>query len=147
MLSRMYISELAETVGVTPKTIRYYEEIGLLPEPERTESNYRLYTLDDVLKLAFIKKAQTFGMSLDEIKGILTIRENGHLPCEHVRSLLTEKLHEIDQQLAHMRELRRELAAYLDDVEDRAQSGEEEAICPDIEGFQSDIRSTASPRP
>lgn len=144
MSGPVYIGTLAKQVGVNPKTIRYYQEIGLLPEPERTESNYRLYMPDDVHKLEFIKKAQLLGMALDEIRDVLTIRENGQLPCDHVRSLLADKLEELDRQIAQMRAFRRELAEYLDEVEARAETGKEEAICPDIEGFTGSGESHAA---
>lgn len=144
MSTRMYIGELAKQVGVNPKTIRYYEEIGLLPEPERADSNYRVYSPESIRRLSFVKKAQLLGMALDEIKGVLAIRENGQLPCEHVRSLLAHKLGELDRQIDQIREFRRELTRYLDDVEERAQTGQEEAICPDIERFTGSGESHAS---
>ncbi len=144
MANCMYIGELAKTVGVNPKTIRYYEQIGLLPEPERTDANYRVYPWEAARKLEFVKKAQTLGMSLDEIRDILTIRENGQLPCEDVRSMLADKLEELDRQIAQLQAFRQELAQYLDEVQERAETGEEEAICPDIEGFGTDAHSDVS---
>lgn len=132
---RLYIGELAKRVGLNPKTIRYYEEVGLLPPAPRTDSNYRVYRPEDVRRLEFIKKAQVLGLSLAEIKEILEIRESGRLPCEHVRALLTQKLQELDRHLAQMRAFREELATYLQELEDRARSGQEETICPHIERF------------
>lgn len=137
MSETMYIGELADATNLNPKTIRYYEAIGLLPEPERTDSNYRVYSPASIRRLSFIKKAQTLGMALDEIKDVLAIRESGQLPCEHVRSLLAYKLDDLDRQIAQMKEFRQELAAYLDKVGGCTQSSEEAAICPDIEGFQT----------
>ncbi len=132
---RLYIGELAKRVGVNPKTIRYYEEIGLLPGPERTTLNYRVYRPDDARRLEFIKKAQVLGLSLAEIREILSIRESGWLPCEHVRALLTHKLEELDRHITQMKAFRRELAQYLTELEERSYAGKEEAICPHIEGF------------
>jgi DNA-binding transcriptional MerR regulator len=85
MAGGLYIGELARRVRLNPKTIRYYEEIGLFPEPERTASNYRIYRPEDLRTLEFIQKAQALGLSLGEIKEILRIRESGQLPCQHVR--------------------------------------------------------------
>ncbi len=144
MPERMYIGKLAEAVGVNPKTIRYYEDIGLLPEPERTDSNYRVYTHGDVRQLAFIKKAQTLGMALDDIKDILAIRENGQLPCRHVRSVLLHKLEALDHQIAQLQAFRRELTQYWSEAEADAQTRTEEAICPHIEGFGTDAHFDAS---
>lgn len=137
---RLYIGDLAKRVGINPKTIRYYEEIGLLPPAPRTDTNYRVYRPEDVTRLEFIKKAQVLGLSLAEIKEILQIRESGRLPCEHVRTLLQRKLRELEEHLVRMRAFRRELAEYLEELEDRSQSGREEAICPHIEGFPGAIR-------
>ncbi len=146
MREQLYIGELAKRVGVNPKTIRYYEQIGLLPGPERTAANYRVYRPEDVKRLEFIKKAQVLGLSLREIKGILQIRESGQLPCEHVRALLTHKLEELDRHIAQMKAFREELAQYLKELEDRSQSGQEEAICPHIEGFSGVAQLAPSPR-
>ncbi|PSO54940.1 MAG: heavy metal-responsive transcriptional regulator, partial [Actinobacteria bacterium QS_5_72_10] len=67
----MRIGELGDVVGVNPKTIRYYEDIGLLPQPARTTGGDRTYDQDDVDRLAFIRRAQQLGLHLDEIREIL----------------------------------------------------------------------------
>ena len=144
MPDKLYIGELAKQVGLNPKTIRYYEEIGLLPRSERTDSNYRVYRPEDMRRLEFIKKAQVLGLSLAEIKEILAIRESGKLPCQHVRALLAEKLLELKRYLAQMKAFQRELAAYLEELDERCSAGKEEAICPHIEGFIGSI-SAAPP--
>jgi DNA-binding transcriptional MerR regulator len=141
---QLYIGELAKRVGINPKTIRYYEGIGLLPPAPRTDTNYRIYRPEDVKRLEFIKKAQVLGLSLAEIKEILEIRESGRIPCEHVQALLTHKLVELDRHIAQMRSFRRELAEYLAELEARSHTGREEAICPHIEGFPGTIK-VASP--
>lgn len=133
----MYIGELAETVGVNPKTIRYYEAIGLLPEPQRTETNYRVYTSEAVQRLKFIKKAQTLRLALDEIQDVMVIREHGQLPCDHVRSLLTHKLDDLDRQIVQLQAFRRELAEYLDEIDTSDHTEDKAAICPDIESFSA----------
>ncbi|MGQ0668906.1 MAG: MerR family transcriptional regulator [Actinomycetota bacterium] len=71
-----------------PKTIRYYEEIGRLPEPERTSSGYRDFDREAVSRLRFSKAAQSVGFSIGEIKEILAFRERGQAPCEHVTGLI-----------------------------------------------------------
>ncbi|MBI1743009.1 heavy metal-responsive transcriptional regulator [Candidatus Acetothermia bacterium] len=131
----LYISELARRVGLNPKTIRYYEEIGLLPKAERTQSGYRLYGLEDAKRLEFVRKAQVLGLSLHEIQEIIQIREQGQLPCKHVRELLTRKLEELEAHLREMRVFRQELAHYLAELGDRAQNSKEVVICPHIEGY------------
>jgi DNA-binding transcriptional MerR regulator len=75
MRDGMRIGELATRFGLNPKTIRYYEEIGLLPRAERSDSGYRLYDEHDVERLGFIRRAKTLGLSLDEIRDILSVQE------------------------------------------------------------------------
>ena len=103
------IGELAAQRGLNPKTIRYYEEIGLLPQPERTASGYRLYGSGDLERLRFIGKAKAIGLSLDEVREILDIQRSGRAPCEHVVALLDQKLAAVDHQLRALRDFRREL--------------------------------------
>lgn len=105
------IGELARQLGLNPRTIRYYESIGLLPEPERTASGYRLYGEADRDRLVFIKTAQRLGITLDEIREILALRDRDEQPCAYVRSVIARQLAEIDQRLAELRRLRGELAA------------------------------------
>jgi DNA-binding transcriptional MerR regulator len=68
------IGELAERVGVNPKTIRYYESIGLLPEPPRTDAGYRDYGPEDVERLAFVRRATELDLQLEQIAEILAFR-------------------------------------------------------------------------
>lgn len=107
----MRIGELAARLGVNPKTIRYYEGIGLLPDPERTPSGYRVYGEDDVERLTFIKTAQRLGITLDEIREILSLRESGEQPCDYVRAVLRREVNEIDRRLTELTTLRDELVA------------------------------------
>lgn len=117
----MRIGELAEQAGVNPKTVRYYEGIGLLPAPGRLASGYRDYTDDDVERLRFVRTAQRLGLSLSEISEILTLRERGERPCEYVLEVLDRQLADLDRRLADMAALRQELVD-LRDVADRLPS-------------------------
>jgi len=107
----MRIGELAGQLGLNPKTIRYYEHIGLLPAPARTASGYRLYGEGDAERLRFIRAAQRLGLTLDEIGEILALRERGQQPCAYVRQVLRRELAAIDQRLRELRQLRQELTA------------------------------------
>ncbi len=113
----MRIGELADQLGLNPKTIRYYEGIGLLPEPERTPSGYRDYDQHTAEMLTFIKTAQRLGITLDEIREILALREQGEQPCGYVRQVLRRQVTEIDDRIAELRQLRKELVT-LDEVAD-----------------------------
>lgn len=114
----MRIGELADQLGLNPKTIRYYESIGLLPEPERTPSGYRDYDERTGELLTFIKTAQRLGISLDEIREILALRERREQPCSYVREVLRRQVDEIDERIAELRHLRKELVT-LDEIADR----------------------------
>lgn len=107
----MRIGELADQLGLNPKTIRYYESIGLLPEPDRTPSRYRDYDERTAELLTFIKTAQRLGITLDEIGEILALREQGQPPCGYVRQVLRRQVDEIDERIAELRHLRKELVA------------------------------------
>lgn len=127
----MRIGELAERVGVNTKTIRYYESIALLPQPPRTDAGYRIYGPDTEARLVFIKTAQHLGLSLDEIREVLALREAGTAPCQHVRGVLREQVRTISQRIAELRRLREELRA-LDAVIDEIPEGEA-VVCRIIE--------------
>ncbi|MBI4287453.1 MAG: heavy metal-responsive transcriptional regulator [Chloroflexi bacterium] len=101
---------MATATGFTTKTIRYYEREGLLADPGRTGSGYREYTLADVERLGFIGKAKRLGLSLAEIKGILQVYERNEPTCEHVRSLVDEKLAYVDALLKDLSTFREEMS-------------------------------------
>ncbi|MEX0629673.1 MAG: heavy metal-responsive transcriptional regulator [Chloroflexota bacterium] len=109
----MRIGELATLVGVNPKTIRYYESIGLLPEPKRRPSGYRLYGADDVERLAFIRRAQRFGLRLDEIGEVLALRDRGERPCAYVIGAVRRELRDLDERITELNAAREQLAALL----------------------------------
>jgi DNA-binding transcriptional MerR regulator len=107
----MRIGELAARLGVNPKTIRFYEARGLLPDPERLPSGYRDYGSEDESRLAFIKTAQRLGLSLDEIGEILAFKERGERPCSYVLLVLDTQLSDIDRRIGELVRLRAELVA------------------------------------
>lgn len=114
----MRIGELADSLGLNPRTIRYYESIGLLPAPERTPSGYRVYGGDAGERLTFIRTAQRLGISLDEVREILALRDRGEPPCAYVRGVLRRQVADLDERMAELRALRDELFA-LDAVAER----------------------------
>lgn len=105
----MLISGLGRRLNVNPKTIRYYEEIGLLPEPARNPSGYRVYFDRDVERLAFILRAKALDFSLEEIGEILALRERGEVPCPYVLHQIEAKIAEVDRKIEQLRQLRAEL--------------------------------------
>lgn len=107
----MKIGELAGRAGVTTKTIRYYENIGLLPEPDRRANGYRDYTEDMVDRLDFIRDAQAAGLTLTEIASILDLRSHGQNTCRHVIDLLERHTAALDRHIKNLRATRRKLSA------------------------------------
>ncbi len=105
----MQIGELGKRTGVNPKTIRYYEEIGLLPAAARTPSGYRQYTAEDAGRLEFIRSAKSLGVALGEIKEVLAFRERGVSPCPYVLQLIDAKLEEIHAHVRGLQLLARDL--------------------------------------
>jgi DNA-binding transcriptional MerR regulator len=105
----MRIGQLAERLGITTKAIRFYESIGLLPEPSRSPSGYRSYEEPDADRLTFIKTAQRLGLSLDEIKEIIAFRDRGERPCGYVGEILDRQVADLDRRIREMRDLRDEL--------------------------------------
>jgi len=132
----MFIGEVARRTGVKPKTIRFYEEVGLLPRPARSDSGYRLYRTEAVEQLAFIRTAQNLGLTLAEIRGLLERRRRGGPPWDYVGQVLQKKIAEIDDDMAMLRQAREGLEEALTHWEQRCtRSGPAlaAAICSCIE--------------
>lgn len=105
----MQIGEVAQQVGLATSAIRFYEDKGLIPEPERTESGYRDYEPGVVDRIRFIRAGQAVGLTLRELDDILQIRDQGESPCRHVTDLLDARVQEVDQRIEELRVLRRDV--------------------------------------
>jgi DNA-binding transcriptional MerR regulator len=105
----MRIGELAAQAGVTAKTLRYYERIGLLAEPSRSASGYRDYESKVLDRLGFIRAAAAVGLSLGEIRQVVALRDRGEAPCNHVYELLRRRAAEVDERIAELQRLSRDL--------------------------------------
>ena len=113
----LLIGELASRLGLNPKTIRYYEEVGLLPEPERSDGGYRRYGRSDEERLRFVRGVRRLGFTLGEIREVLALRDGGERPCSYVAELIEQRASEVDDQIAELERLKGELA----ELRDRAQ--------------------------
>jgi DNA-binding transcriptional MerR regulator len=96
----MLIGELATATVVSTKTLRFYETDGLLPEPDRTPAGYRDYTDTVIDRVVFIRQAQAAGLTLAQIRQILTTRDGGQPPCDHVADLVDQRIGQLDRRLA-----------------------------------------------
>jgi MerR family transcriptional regulator, copper efflux regulator len=105
----MRIGEVAAAVGVETPTIRYYESIGVLPEPDRTDSGYRAYTDADVERMRFVTLARSLGVGLDDIRQILGLRDQGEAPCGYVRGVLDRQVDAVKERIEQLEALSAEL--------------------------------------
>jgi DNA-binding transcriptional MerR regulator len=97
---------VAEQTQVNPQTLRYYERRGLLPEPARSASGYRAYTVEAVQVVRFIKRAQDLGFALADVEVLLHLAAGGPESCEAVRSLAAERIADLDGRIAALRAMR-----------------------------------------
>jgi DNA-binding transcriptional MerR regulator len=109
----LYISDIAQLVGVSVKTVRHYHKLGLLPEPSRSESGYRLYRAGHVKRLHLIRQMRAIGLSLPQIRTVIQAADEG---CS-LRMMLQELLDETDEQLHELQERRVRIDALLANAE------------------------------
>lgn len=112
----MLIGEIAKAAGMTPKTLRFYEEQGLLPPAQRGTNGYRQYNDDSVARLDFIARGRAAGLSVSQIRNILAVKEPGNAPCAHVQDILAGQLAELDLKIAELTALRAGVAASYEAV-------------------------------
>ncbi len=108
----MRIGELAATAGESVKTLRYWTDLGLL-EAERGDNGYRYYRPEMARRVTFIRSSQRLGFRLEEIRDVLTLRDQGLSPCDEVRDELRAHLDLVQSRIAELQALERELADRL----------------------------------
>ena len=113
----MWISELAERAGVAARSVRFYEDQGLLTKPERTHAGYRDYD----------ESAKSLGLTLFDIGRVLELADTGERPCGRVEAMVDDKIAEIDQRIDELQVLRARLCSL------GASQGGEASVCPIIE--------------
>lgn len=105
----MRIGELATATTTKVETVRYYEKIGLLPQPARTSGNYRAYGSDHLARLSFIRRSRDLGFTLEAVRELLTLSDDKGQSCEAVDVIARAHLIEIDRKVADLSILRTEL--------------------------------------
>ncbi len=108
------IGALAKATGTKVETVRYYERIGLLGAPARTDGNYRSYGDAELGRLSFIRRARDLGFSLDQVRELLGLADDKSRPCAAIATLTREHLREVERKLADLTVLRSELSRVLD---------------------------------
>jgi len=107
------IGALAQRTGTNAPTIRYYEEIGLLPRPSRQESGQRVYGDDDARRVTFIRRCRSFGFSIDQIKTLVALMYDAKRSCVEARDLASDHLMSVRAKLAELRELEKSIAGFV----------------------------------
>lgn len=110
----MKIRDVSQMVGVSAKTIRYYEQIGLLPAPARAENNYREYNEQDMNRLRLVAGARRLDLSLDDIQEIIALRDRREAPCRVLLERLERKADEIAERIRELKRLESELRSLHD---------------------------------
>ncbi|MGH8828791.1 MAG: heavy metal-responsive transcriptional regulator [Jiangellaceae bacterium] len=106
----MLIGELAERTATTAKTLRFYEDEGLLLPPARTPAGYRDYPAEAADRVGFVREAQAAGFTLRQIRQILDISDTGEPPCVHVGELIEQRLEDVERRIAELQRARHHLA-------------------------------------
>jgi len=124
------IGEVSQQTGCKIETIRYYERIGLLPEPTRSEGRFRLYRREHVKRLNFIRRSRKLGFSLEEIRGLLRLVDSSHYTCAEVKEITVGHLREIESKIEDLQTLR----AVLGEMASQCDGGEVPK-CPVIDAL------------
>lgn len=134
----MNIGDAAERSGLPAKTIRYYEEIGLL-KPDRSGNGYRDYSTADVHRLKFLQRSRSLGFSVEECRQLLSLYGDSHRESADVKAIAKVKLGEIDRKIAELVSLRETLRHLVDHCH-----GDKRPDCPIIDGLAGDENQSQS---
>jgi MerR family copper efflux transcriptional regulator len=117
------IGTLARQAGCTVPTIRYYEEIGLLPAAPRSEAGQRLYGEAALRRLSFIRKVRGFNFSIEQVRELVSLVDEPDRPCVEVRDIAAVHLREVRQKLVELQELQSHLASFVDSCNEACAGG------------------------
>jgi DNA-binding transcriptional MerR regulator len=106
----MKTGDLAKAVGVKVETVLFYEKVGLLPPPSRSQANYRQYDLSHVMRLTFIRRARDLGFGLHAVRDLLTMADDKDQPCMAIDNIATAQLREVKRKIADLQLLETELS-------------------------------------
>lgn len=138
MLSKaLTIGEAAKQTGVPAKTIRYYEETGLIPLAERAANGYRLYGERALHLLRFVKRARDLGFSVQDVGGLLALWANDSRASSEVKELATRHLGEIEEKITALQVLRNTMRTLIDSCH-----GDDRADCPILEDLATPKETT-----
>src|SRR5262245_2947947 len=125
------IGKVARRVGIRPSAIRYYERQGMLQPTVRDANGYRSYSDEAVKLLLFVKRAQSLGITLNEIEPLLNLATQGQQPCKHVKEIARNHLRDINEKIRELQILRNELRKLTRRKASRSHGNK---VCPLIQG-------------
>jgi Cu(I)-responsive transcriptional regulator len=112
-MSQLTIGKLAKATGTKVETVRFYEKMGLLPPPARTQSNYRIYEVMHLERLSFIRRARELGFPLDQVRDLLGLADQTDRSCAEVDMIARQHLDEVERKIADLAAMRDELTEVL----------------------------------
>ncbi len=133
--SPLTIGALSKHTGCNIETVRYYERIGIMPAPARTEGGHRLYSSDHLKRLFFIRRSRELGFSLEEIRGLLRLVDGGDYTCGEVRDLTLQHADEVRRKIADLKRMERVLKGIASQCE-----GGQIPECPVVDALFGDKR-------
>ena len=139
-MGNMTIGQLAKRTGLNVESIRYYERRGLIPEPRRSESGYRLYSREAIARIYFIKRAKTLGFSLSEISELLSLRVDPKSTCTTVRTRARAKIADIESKIETLQDMKRALVKLTASCQGTGPTSE----CPILDFLQPQADRTES---
>lgn len=124
------IGVISKQAGVKIETIRYYESIGMLPAPPRSDGGYRIYDLDQLKRLKFIRRCRELGFTLEKIKSLLRLVDSHHYTCNDIKDITSEQLDEVRHKISDLKKLEK----ILKDMTDKCKRGKVPE-CPIIDAL------------
>jgi len=122
-MAGLRIGALASRTGTNAPTIRYYEEIGLLPRADRRSGGQRSYDEDDVTRLTFIRRCREFGFSIERVRALVELVKDRQRSCFHARDLASEHLTEVQSKLKELKALERSIAKFVAECDSECAGG------------------------
>lgn len=149
---KLTIGALSAQTNCNVPTIRYYEQIGLLPRPERAANGHRYYREGDLQRLTFIKRCRDLGFPIEQVRALVSLFENGDRACVDVRDMAQEQLEVVRVKLEEMRQLEASLAGFVDSCNEACCGGTtrdcviiEDLLAPEPKRPQASSASCCAP--
>ncbi|MFW6358631.1 MAG: heavy metal-responsive transcriptional regulator [Chroococcales cyanobacterium] len=145
VMAMYQIGEVSRQLNLNPQTVYFYERIGLIPPPQRTKTGYRLFSQEDVERLAFILQAKSLGLSLDQIKELLALKDGRSLTCQAVYHQLQQKVQEIQENIQQLQTLHDQLVPLLEQCATNLDHRDPEHQCTALEQSSQKKKNELNP--